>query len=157
MKAHQDQVSGLFLLFVSIIACFSAYGMGLGSMSNPGPGTISFGIGVLMGVLSLILFLKPLLTSRKATAQAPEPGPRLSLRPFLTLAVLVAYGIAFNRIGFVASTFLVMMALMWGVGRQKLMFSLFISIVAAGAAYLLFVVILGLPFPPGTLWSFLEG
>ncbi len=157
MTTHQDEISGLFLTFLSIVACVTAYRLGLGSLSNPGAGTIAFGIAALMGILALSLFTKSIVTRRKKTAPVASAGGRRLLRPFLTLAILTAYGIVFTRIGFIASMFLVMLALTWGVGRQKLLLSLAISLATAAAAYVLFVTILGLPFPEGTVWSFLEG
>jgi hypothetical protein len=77
-------------------------------------------------------------------------------RPLLVLVALVGYGVVLRWLGFVTSTFLVMMALTWGVGRQRLLLSLVVSAVAAAAAYGLFVAVLGLPFPGGSAWSFME-
>jgi hypothetical protein len=64
MKTHRDEISGVFLVFLSIVACASAYELGLGSMSNPGAGTIAFGIGVLMGVLALGLIVRSVAARR---------------------------------------------------------------------------------------------
>ncbi len=50
-----------------------------------------------------------------------------------------------------------MMALLWGIGRQKLILSLAVSVAAAVAAYLLFVTVFSLPFPQGSLWLLMEG
>jgi hypothetical protein len=157
MKTYRDEISGVFLIFLSIVACVSAYQLGLGSMSNPGAGTIAFGIGVLMGILSLGLIITSVARRREKAADAAAPAAGgYPIRPLLTLALLVVYGVILPWIGFIASTFLVMMALLWGIGRQKLMLSLAVSIATAVAAYLLFVTLFSLPFPQGNLWLLME-
>ncbi len=156
MKTHRDEISGVFLIFLSIVACVSAYELGLGSMSNPGAGTIAFGIGILMGILALGLIIKSVMSRRKKAAGAASTAHGYPIRPLLTLAILVAYGVVLPWIGFVASTFFVMMALLWGIGKQKVLLSLTVSIAAAVAAYLLFVTVFSLPFPQGSLWLLME-
>lgn len=156
MKTHQDEISGVFLVALSVVACVSAYELGLGSMSNPAPGSIAFGIGALMGVLALGLIVKSAATRRKKAAGAAPTSRRYPVRPLLTLAILVVYGVVLPWIGFVASTFFVMMALLCGIGRQKVVLSLAVSIATAVAAYLLFVSLFGLPFPQGSLWLLME-
>ncbi len=157
MRIDHDVVSGLALAGLSAGACVIAYRMGLGSMGSPAPGSIPFGIAALLGLMSLGLMAKGLVTRRSGGQRGDGTGPRSWVRPILVLVILTAYSAFFSYIGFLASTFLVMMALTWGVGRQKLLLSLTVSVLSAAAAYLLFVTVFGLPFPRGTIWPFMEG
>jgi hypothetical protein len=50
---------------------------------------------------------------------------------------------------------MLMLLLLWVVGRQKPALSLIVSVVTAGGAHLLFVVLFSLPLPRGVLSYFL--
>lgn len=148
-------VSGIFLALLSAGTCVSAYRLGLGNVSNPGAGSIPFGIAVILGLMSVGLLVKSLLLSRKEIAPVDRTRRLSWLRPLFVLAILIAYGTTLTYLGFAVCTFLIMMALMWGVGRQKLLLSLAVSVTTTAAAYLLFVTLLGLMLPAGTVWSFM--
>jgi hypothetical protein len=154
MSGRQDIASGVVLTALSAGACVVASQLGLGSLGNPGAGSIPFGIAALLGSMSIGLVAKGLLR-RDPPSEGGGSGWAWT-RPLLVLVALVGYGVVLRWLGFVTSTFLVMMALTWGVGRQRVLLSLLVSVVAAAAAYGLFVAVLGLPFPAGSAWSFME-
>lgn len=148
-----DVVTGLFFAAVGGGACALAYRLGLGSIGQPGPGFFPLVIAALLGLMSLGLLVKGCLP----TKTGPRP-PRFFHRadwgrPLLTLAALVGYGIFFRRAGLIVSTFVFLMILVGGVGRQKPALAFIVSAATAGAVYLLFVVLLGVPLPAGTWFS----
>ncbi len=152
---NPEVLSGLFLTLLSIGTCAIAYRLGLGSGNNPGPGFAAFGIALILGLLSLSLFLKNLFEILKTSKKTAIYNEFLGKKLILTLCLLLGYGIFLNLLGFSLSTFLLMITLIWGVGRQRFHWALAVSILTVASAYLLFVIALGLPLPVGSVWYFL--
>jgi hypothetical protein len=149
---NRDVLSGLFLGLLSIGTCIMAYRLGLGSGSNPGPGFAAFGIAFLLGLMSIYLCLKGVLQGIRDHGKTEAVKGFPWKKPMLMLVILVGYGVFFNVLGFSVSTFLLMMLIVWVVGRQRLRLALTVSVLTVASAYLLFVVALGLPLPVGSLW-----
>jgi putative tricarboxylic transport membrane protein len=149
---NRDVLSGLFLALVSTVTCVMAYRLGLGTGSNPGPGFAAFGIAFLLGLMSIYLCLKGVFQAIWDHGKMEAVKELPWKKPILILVVLVGYGVFFNVLGFSVSTFLLMMLLVWGAGRQRLWLALTVSFLTVASAYVLFVVALGVPLPAGSLW-----
>jgi putative tricarboxylic transport membrane protein len=149
---NPDLLSGLFLFVLSIGTCLMAYRLGIGSGNNPGPGFAAFGIAFLLGLMSIYLFLKGAYQAIKDQGKTKALKGFLWKKPMFVLVLLLGYGIFFKFLGFSVSTFLIMILLIWGAGRQKFLLALTVSIITVASAYLLFVVALGLPLPAGSIW-----
>jgi putative tricarboxylic transport membrane protein len=146
---NRNLLSGLFLSLASIYACVRAYHLGMGSASSPGPGFIPFGIAALLGLMSIYLCVRGIVeVARGHEERAVFKGVAWK-KAMLVVVILGGYGAFFNLLGFLIATFLFMMLLLWVVGRQKLSLSLIVSVVTAGGAHLLFVVLFNLPLPMG--------
>jgi putative tricarboxylic transport membrane protein len=146
---NRNLLSGLFLTFVSVYACVKAYQLGMGRASSPGPGFIPFGIAALLGLMSIYLCVHGIVQVAKGYKEKPVFRPVAWKKAMLVVVMLAGYGAFFNFLGFLVATFLLMMSLLWLVGRQKLSLSLIVSVVTAGGAHLLFVVLFNLPLPMG--------
>lgn len=153
---NRNLLSGLFLTLVSIYACVKAYQLGMGSANSPGPGFIPFGIGALLGLMSIYLCLRGIVQVARGHKEKAVFRQVAWKKAMLVLIILAGYGAFFNFLGFLVATFLLMMLLLWLVGRQRLSLSLIVSLVTAGGAHLLFVVLFNLPLPRGVL-SYLMG
>ena len=149
---NRDAISGLFLTLLSAGTCIMAYRLRLGTGSTPGPGLAPFGIAALLGLMSLYLCLRGLLQAMRGHKKTEAAGKLALKKPVIILVILAGYGVFFNILGFSLSNFLLMMLLVWVLGRQKLRLALTVSILTVASAYLLFVVAFGLPLPPGSLW-----
>ena len=131
--------------------CFFSYRLGLGTIHNPGPGLIPFGVAVLLGMMSIGLLLRSLFGTQKGfQRKAVFKGVKWR-RVGLALCGLLGYGLAFNFLGFRLCTFFLMVLLLGVVGRQKWWLTLTVSILTVIGAYLIFVLWLGCPFPTGPL------
>jgi putative tricarboxylic transport membrane protein len=149
---NRDVLSGLFLGLLSTATCIMAYRLGLGSGSSPGPGFAAFGIAFLLGLMSVYLCLKGLLQAIREHGKMEAVKEIPWKKPIPILVILVGYGVFFKSLGFSVSTFLLIMLLVWAVGRQRLRLALVVSSLTVASAYVLFVVALGLPLPAGWLW-----
>jgi putative tricarboxylic transport membrane protein len=148
MKVY-DFACGLFLTALSIAVCGLAYRLGLNQVSNPGAGLIPFGVAALLGLMSLGLVLRNVgALAQGSRHQSVFKGVDWR-RVVLALCGITAYAIAFNWLGFRICTFLLMVWLLKGVGRQRWRTTIAVSLITVICAYLLFVVWLACPFPRG--------
>jgi putative tricarboxylic transport membrane protein len=102
--------SGLVGLALSIFVVWSGYALKLGTINDPGSGYVMFYAGLLMVVFSLIILYGAI----------KDGGPTfLSLwrdvlwtKPLIVIALLVVFTLVFEMLGFLASTTLLLIALL---------------------------------------------
>ena len=111
MKIDNTELwSGLVGLALSIFVIWSGYALKLGTINDPGSGYVLFYAGLLMVVFSLIILY----------GAVKEGGPTfLSLwrdvlwtKPLLVIGLLIAFAMVFETIGFLASTIILLIALL---------------------------------------------
>jgi putative tricarboxylic transport membrane protein len=103
-RQRGDLLSGAFCLACAVGLCYRAVRLGLGGVSDPGPGFTIFLAAAVLGLLSLVLVLSSLLRKESAVERATD-----SIRwgkIGLILLSLVVYGLVLRKLGFVLSTFL---------------------------------------------------
>jgi len=148
---NYDFLPGLFLGIVSTGTCVMAYKLGLGSASNPGPGYFSFGIAFLLGFMSFLLCFKEVLRKARNKEKNISSQKVIQGRPMAVLGALLLFAICLEFLGLCICTFLLMMFLVGVVGRQKWRLTILVGFFAVAFAYVIFIVLLGVPFPRGIL------
>jgi len=149
MKARTfDQASSLFWLLVSVSVFVESIRLGIGTLHNPGMGFLTFGASGILGILSLALFIQASL--RKAETKAPPLfAGILWQRILFVLMVLVVYSSVMPMLGYLISTFLLMILLL-GVLEKKNFGLVFISsFLVTLMTYLIFSKWLNCQFPDG--------
>ncbi len=147
MKVY-DQTSSLFWLLVSISVFVESIRLGIGTLQNPGRGFLTFGASGILGILSLILFLRASLRKEEIKAAHFFAGPLWKRVP-LVLIVLVVYSRFMPVLGYLISTFLLMIVLFWILERGKVVFVFVSSILATIVTYFVFSKWLNCQFPDG--------
>ncbi|MDQ8728388.1 tripartite tricarboxylate transporter TctB family protein [Bradyrhizobium sp. LHD-71] len=102
--------SGLAGLALSAFVVWSGYTLGLGSINDPGSGYVMFYAGLLMILFSLIILYSAI----------KDGGPTfLSLwrnvlwtKPLIVIALLIAFTLLFETLGFLVSTIILLIALL---------------------------------------------
>jgi len=102
--------AGLFGLGISIFVVWSGYALKLGTINDPGSGYVMFYAGLLMILFSLIILY----------GATKDGGPTLlSLwkdvlwtKPLIVIVLLVAFALIFETVGFLASTVVLLVALL---------------------------------------------
>ena len=119
MMDRKHVISGLFWLAVSIFVAVMAIDLGLGTFSSPGSGFIFFWSSVGLGALSVILILKSILGKGEA-------NPFMDLwkglkwgNAVLAIVMLLLYALILTKLGFMLSTFMLMIVL-FGIGRSSI-------------------------------------
>ena len=111
MKIDNTELwSGLVGLALSIFVVWSGYALKLGTINDPGSGYVMFYAGLLMILFSLIILYGAI----------KDGGPTLlSLwkdvlwtKPLIVIVLLVAFALIFETVGFLASTVVLLVALL---------------------------------------------
>ncbi|MFC4120113.1 tripartite tricarboxylate transporter TctB family protein [Nonomuraea zeae] len=142
---HAGPISQVAAAVVALAAgaagVLGSLALGLGRLTQPGPGLWPFAISVVIVVLSATLVV---------TGRGLEDTERFSKSSLLTaiaVVTLVALAALLPLIGFeIPSLLLVFVWLRW-LGRESWRSSIVISIVTVAAFYVLFVVLLQIPLP----------
>lgn len=133
--------AALVALAVGVLGAIGSYGLGLGELTQPGPGLWPFAISVVIAVLSVVL----LITGRGL--QDTERFSRASLQTVIGLVTLVALAALLPLIGFEIPALLLMLVWLRWLGKESWRSSIVISICAVAAFYVLFVLLLQIPLP----------
>lgn len=157
------------LLLGAITAVLSLQ-LPLGTFRLPGSGLFPLALGLLLAVLSAIQIARLLLARRAAAAALPavqQPAavvppaaqPPVARKPAadgatrrvaLFMAVVAASVALLQPLGYVISSLLLMLGLLWVLGVRWRV-ALPVAALSAAGAHVLFVTWLKIPMPPGPL------
>ena len=157
-----ERISAVILIAGGVfVAAYSHHYLKLGILISPGAGFLPF----LCGVAIILLGILWLLTAWRVKPVASEEGgaecageisaeevPRLWGLPkkmVLGLAVLIAYGWLFEKIGYFLSTCLFMFCWQAFVEKEKTLKAFVITVLSAAILYTLFQYLLGFQLPQG--------
>lgn len=141
-----DRWTGLFFVLFSTYICVESLRLGLGTFHRPGAGFISFYCGIVLGVLSLILLCLGFL--RNVEEEASLGNWR---RILLLLVAILVFTLLLEKLGFLPSTFLLILLVLKGVERRGWGFSLGVALLVAVASYVVFNTLLKADLPAGLL------
>jgi putative tricarboxylic transport membrane protein len=148
---RQDRYSSIIWGALGIYIAYEGYRLDLGTLGNPKSGFFIFWAGVVLAGLSFILFLQTF--SQKYINKGDQglwDGVRWGRGVKLILALLI-YAFVFKALGFVISTFLLLVFLFKGHEPQKWSVVLVLSMVTIAVCYVVFGVFLEMQFPAGVL------
>jgi hypothetical protein len=134
-------------MIVSAGTVFLSSKLPFGSFATPGAGFLPFSVGVLMFLLSLILFIQSFSKEeegRKALWATGGTG-----RVLLILLSLVLYGLFLEKLGFILTTFLLMGFLLLGIGKVRKSVVILLSLISSLGCYGVFQVWLNVQLPKG--------
>lgn len=138
----------LFWVTAGLLACYGAMQLGLGSVTEPGPGFIFFWSGLILAVLSLTVFADSV---RSSTETPPEMSELNWAKIALVLLSLLLYAFFLERLGFVLTTFILVSFLLGCVEGASWFRSLGVACAAALASYAMFELWLKIRLPKGIL------
>ncbi len=133
---------------MGVVWVLGARAMPMWERETPGPGWLPFAFGAVLIALSLAAGVQALLSP----SPAPE-APGAFRKPLLVLGATLAAVLGLEPIGFVASVFLLLLALFVLAERKKLLPSLLAAAGVSAALHLIFVTWLAVPLPAGPFGS----
>ena len=132
---HLDRVSSLAWLMTSIAIIAGSSTYSLGTLSRPGPAFLPLWCGIVMAILSLVIFGQAVLIGRGRPTGEKE-GSLLTARwPRLAeaLFILLAYAFLLELFGYLMMTFLFMLFVLKVVEPTKWRTALFEAVLETGA------------------------
>ena len=149
MRRH-DQMSSLVWLIFAIYICVESGRLSFGSFHNPGPGFLPLLIGILLGIFSIVVFLRATL-SDKPQENIPPWYPRERWKKLIwVLVALFAYAICLETLGFLTSTFLLLVFLFrFGMEPKRWVVAIGGSAIASFSSYAVFELWLRTQLPRG--------
>jgi hypothetical protein len=148
MKRY-DRIAAAVLFAIGVAAAPLALRMGYGSARFPGPGYLPFWLATLLGLASAFYFVSSL---GRDTVTRPLWGQKTWLRPALSAVIMLLFTSLMGWLGFFASTFLLFLAWLIVIERERWRIVGTVSVVGTLAAYLLFAILLKVPLPRGFLF-----
>lgn len=142
-----DHVSSIFFLIVSIVVFAVSIKLGLGTLQHPGPGFITFGASGLLGILSLIAFLRAFLNRERS--REVLFADVLWWRVVLSGMAILGYALVLKTLGFLITTFLLMFFLYWIPHEHRWYRIAIYSLLSSLASYYLFAKLLKCQLPDG--------
>jgi hypothetical protein len=149
-----DVVSGLLFGVLGAVAANHARSFGLGTLAEPGAGFFPFWGGIVIAGCSALIVVNAVVRFRSGWREAVLPPPQAVpnwRKAIVCVLALLAYAAMLAWIGFAISTFVTMVALSRFDPRTSWRGSLAIAGLGAAGFWLLFVRLLGVSFPAGTI------
>ena len=135
-----DRVSSIFWLIFGIPVAFLSYKLGLGELTRPGPGFLTFWCGLILCGLSVLVFVRDRIAGRGETTK----GIRYLWstvqwsKALITVLVLVAYALTFERVGFLLSTIVLLIVLFRAIDPMKWWAAIVVAVLASFVAFVVF-------------------
>ena len=151
-----DKISGFVWLVVSLGIIASTWHYPFGTLQKPGTGFVPLLSGVIMAGLSLGIILQAVSRGRERNKEEQksfflnERWPKL----VATLIILFSYTFLLDILGFILTTFALVLFLLKIVEPTKWRTALLHSVLWTGVAYILFYIILKVPMPKGVWENF---
>ncbi|MHC9292633.1 tripartite tricarboxylate transporter TctB family protein [Mycobacterium sp. LTG2003] len=134
-------IGALAGLAIGVVGAVLAYGYGLGSLAEPGPGLWPFVVSVVIALLSVLL----LVVGRGLTDS--EKFTRSSLLAVAGAATFVAFGVLMPLIGFEIPAVLLCLIWLRFLGGESWRSTIIVSVVTTAVFYFLFLYGLRIPLP----------
>jgi putative tricarboxylic transport membrane protein len=146
MKNRSDMLGGLLLFLVGIGAIIGAIQLRVGLPTEPQPGFFPFVGGIVLVILSAIIFVQGWLKSDGERVVFGEVG-----RPALILAVMVALIAVLERVGYVICTLIASGLILRILSVKSWRVLIITSLCVSMGTYILFDKLLGIDLPVGFL------
>ena len=140
--------SALFWVALGILVCYGATQLGLGSVTEPGSGFIFFWSGLILVILSVMTIAESLRSSEKIVE---ETGAMNWVKIGLVLLSLLLYAFFLERLGFVVTTFVLLIFLLSWIEETNWARSLGVASAAALGSFAIFELWLKIRLPRGIL------
>jgi hypothetical protein len=143
-----DLVSSLFFSVCGLLIAVGSLSMPIGRLGEPGPGFLPLFIGILMGILSIALFIRSYragISEKKAFWIDRKQWPKV----FTTILALMIYAFALRGLGFALVTLLLLVFLFKVIGELSWRVSIIGPLLTTSFFYLVFKVWLEVQLPEG--------
>jgi len=143
---QNDRMTSIFLFVFAILFCIKSYQFGLGHLRDPGTGFIPFFSGVLLGCLSLSIFIKSMVIREKRSAFGGG-----WMKGAWVIGSLILYVLVLEKLGFLVTTFIFLILSLLSFQPSKFLSAFLVSLFTVLVSYLVFSLWLKVQLPKGIL------
>jgi putative tricarboxylic transport membrane protein len=142
--------ASLILVGLAGLILFEASRLGFGSIRVPQTGFFPSVLATLLLFFSIALLVQ---TRRQARSEsrAQSIKSKAWIRLSITVAAMLGFALVLEKLGFLLSTFIVMLLLLRVIEPQKWSRVIAVALVTALVSYFLFARLLNIPLPAGVL------
>lgn len=142
--------ASLILAGLAALTLFEASRLAFGSIRVPQTGFFPSILAILLLFFSIALLVQ---TCRQAVGESGEPPIKSEawIRISITLAAMLGFALVLEKLGFLLSTFSVMLVLLRVIEPQKWPRVIAVALATALVSYFLFARLLNIPLPAGVL------
>jgi len=148
---YSEIIGGIFWLLLGIIFTILATGYQIGSVTQPGPGFLPLGVGLLLIVFSLVILGQGLNSLKNIKAVVPFSKPGGLKKVAYIVLLLLVLGFFFEEIGLLITVFLLLTLSMLVAELKSWKKIIFLGLVTTLGVYILFVLLLSQQLPRGFL------
>ena len=145
-----DAVIGIFTILLGVIILIHVQSFPMQEGGRPGPALFPSALSILMIICGLVLIPGGLKSKAPLAQRLPELNAKGITNILLLLAGIVFYVFASETIGFLLTSFLVMLALMYML-KARLKMAIPVAIITTVCIYGIFNKFLMVPLPRGLL------
>jgi len=146
-----DIISSGFWMAIGAGICYGGYDLELGTLHDPGSGFMFFWVGIIMMGLSLSILIRAMREKTKAGEMKLIWFEVQWKKIVLVIIALFLYAYAFNTLGFIFCTTLLLIFLFKAVEPQRWSVAILAAILSTLTAYVVFQLWLGSQLPKGLL------
>ena len=154
MLRNSEFWGGLFWLLIGGFIVWAGHDMGLGRLHEPGPGFAFYWIGLLMSALALTVIAQALISGGVPLAALWE-GTRWQ-KVAIVIALLLAYALEFEAVGFIPTTLALLLVLMLFVDPVDWRLAFLVAIIATFGVWAALTKWLKIQLPAGLLENILR-
>jgi hypothetical protein len=146
---HRDLLSGLFWLGISIFVCLECIRTGIGTFHAPGPGFFPFWSAVILGTFAIIL-LVTISLKKKWKRKIVDLWKGVEWKKVIwVLFCLFLYPFVLPIMGYLITTFGLMVFSLWIMGRSKIWVHGISALIITLLSYVIFYILLDIALPKG--------
>lgn len=132
-------IAGIIVAAVGLAALVLGWGLGFGSLTDPGPGLWPAIVSVVLVVTGVVIAIR--------RPDDTEPFTRQVVAVLLAAASLAGYAAVIEYVGFEIPTVVLLALWLRFLGSEGWRVTAVVSVVATACAYGLFISLLGVPLP----------
>jgi hypothetical protein len=144
----EDFFQGLLWLCIGVGVLFFSSSYSMGTLSEPGPGALPFGLGLVFVLLSLILLFRSWWSKPSEDEKRLAFGSRRR-KVFMIILFLALVTFFLESLGYLLSIFLMITLSMLIVEPKRWVSALLLGIISSFSSYVLFEVWLKVQLPQG--------
>jgi len=143
----------LFFLLLGLYVSWVSRGLGVGTLYRPGPGLMSYYVGLGLVLLSVGMLFRLFLRKPEGEEETGKPEREIQYPKIgLVVASLIVYALVIEKVGYIVATLFLLVILFLCAGSRRGS-AVIASILALLITYFGFTY-LGVRFPPGILTVF---